>query len=317
MSIEETDTSDSEEEEVLESEEEKEEEVQQKENEKEEGLVEYDSEEDLEEFSDDNLEEAGRLNVPGRSRPETGDESSRNWSADGKMEMHGADITKKDSASSLTLQREDSHTISEYKSEDEYQFESDNDSGSDSALGLNNDSADEFLSTSSGDEELFGLHRQSQVMKEAHQTGSVSVQGVMHVSPRKESRVTQEVTQKQLAADLVHHQIQDTEDTIEQVIDRPEQTQAAQKVSQSKSLSVQDEMQSSDWVEEAPPSAQLPGPSPAAGITTPSITMHGETQSSAPAEETTPSTQLPGPSPAASIMTPSSTVQGELVINTA
>ena len=227
---------------------------------------------------------------------------------------------------SLTLQREDSHTISEYTSEDEYQFEADNDSGSDSAteepfkispLGLNNDSADEFLSASSGEEELFGLLKQSQAVKETHQTETVSVQGVMHVSPGEESRVTQEVTQKQSATDLLHHQIQDTEDTLEQVIDLPEQTQAAQKVSQSKSLSVQDEMQSSAWVEEAPPSAQLPGPSPAAGITTPSITMHSETQSSVPAEETTPSTQLPGPSPAASIMTPSSTVQGELVINTA
>ena len=53
----------------------------------------YDSEEDLEEFSDDNLEEVSRLNVSGRSRPETGDDSSRNWSADGQLEMHGADIT--------------------------------------------------------------------------------------------------------------------------------------------------------------------------------------------------------------------------------
>ena len=310
MSSEETDTSDSEEEEVVEPEKEMEEEEQQKKTENEERLVECSSEKDLEQVSDD--EEAGR------SSPETGDDSSRNWAADGLLEMHGADITKEDSASSVTLQREDSHTISEYKSEDEYQFEPDNDSGSDSATEEpNNDSADEFLSASSGDEELFALHRQSQAMKETHQTESVLVQELMRVPPGEESRVTRQVTQKQPATDLPHHQFQDTEDTLEQVINLPEQTQAVQNVSQSKTLSVQGEMQSSAWVEEASPSAQLPGLSPAAGITTPSITIQGEMQSSVPVEETTPSRKLSGPSPAASIMTPSSTVQGKLVISTA
>ena len=294
---EETDTSDSEEEEIVESEEVEEEEEQQKENEEEEALAEHVSEEDLETVSDDSFEEDGRLNISGRSPSGT--------------ETGGTE----DSALSVTLQREDSHAISEYKSDDEYQFRSDSDLGSDDAaeehelfkmseavssaqhsssmdlqaqysptdvhhsitgghvpeldspVGLDDVSDDEFLSASSGDEEMFDLLEQSQTVQETHQTEIVPVQ---------ETTVTQAVIQKQLATDLPCHQIQDSEDTLEQVIDLPEQTQAGMSVRQSKTSSEQGEMRRSVWVEEAPPSAQLPGPSPTSSVKTTSSTMQGE-----------------------------------------
>lgn len=361
---EETDTSDFEDEEVVESEDEgdEEEEEDEQHGENEEAHGEYSNAEDWEQLSGENAEDVGGLNAPGWSNPVTGDGSLRNWSADGQLDMYGADITQesKDPTSSLTTvnqQGEDGLISGEYESEEDFQSASDNDSGSDDSIeerlkmykvvygqqsysvdtraqsilpsqsSVPNDhqsvtgdhfpeleshedeASDEFLSASEGDEESFDPHGQSLVVKEGNQTEIVSVQGA-------DARVTQDITQKQPATDLPHHQFQDTEDTLEQVINLPEQTQAVQNVSQSKTLSEQSDRQSSVWVEEAPPSAQLPGPSPAASIRTPSITMQGEMQSSVPVEEAPPSTQLPGASPAASITTPSSTVQGELIIST-
>ena len=287
--------SDSEEEEVVESEGEEEEEEQQREIEEEEAVREDGGEEDL----------------------ETEDDSLRNFSAVGELETYSADIDD----SSHTLQREDSHAISENKSDDEDLFKSDSDLDSDDAaeelepykmsnavsseqqsylmnveaptnvhlcnteghglqlenlVGVDNESSDEFLSASSGDEETFSLLlEQSQTVKEAHQTETALVHGAMHVSTEAESTITQEVVQKQPATVLVHHQIQDAEDTLEQVIDVPEQTEAVKNVRQPDIMSEQVEMCRSVWVEETPPSTQLPGSSTAGSVKTPSNTMQG------------------------------------------
>lgn len=173
------------------------------------------------------------------------------------------------------------------------------------------DSADEYLSASEDDEESFGVHEQSQAMKKDLQI--VSVGEATYVSAGLEPSVTQEVTQKQPATDLPRHQFQDTEETLEQVIKLPEQAEALADVSQGKTVSEQEEVHSSDQVEENPLSTQLPGPSPAAGIKAPCSTIQAEIRSSAWFEEASRSTQLPGPSPAASTMTPSNTIQGESV----
>ena len=287
--------SDSEEEEVVESEGEEEEEEQQREIEEEEAVREDSGEEDL----------------------ETEDDSLRNFSAGGGLEMYSADIE----GSSHTLQREDSHAISENKSDDEYRFKSDSDleiddaaeelepykmsnavsSGQQSYLmdveaptnvhhsnaeghglqlenpaGLDNESSDEFLSASSGDEETFSLLlEQSRTVKEAHQTETVLVHGAMHVSPEAESTIIQEIIQKQPATDLIHHQIQDAEDTLEQVIDVPEQTEAVKNVRQPDIMSEQGEICRSALVEETPPSTQMPESSTAGSVKTPSNTMQG------------------------------------------
>lgn len=287
--------SDSEEEEVVESEGEEEEEEQQRKIEEEEVVREDGSEEDL----------------------ETEDDSLRNFSAGGELEMYSADIDD----SAHTLQREDSHAISENKSDDEYQFKSDSDLESDDVaeelepyersntvsseqqsylmdveapanvhhsnteghglqledpVGVDNESSDEFLSASSGDEEMFSLLlEQSRTVKETHQTETALVHGAMHVSTEAESTITQEVVQKQPATVLVHHQIQDAEDTLEQVIDVPEQTQAVKNVRQPDIMSEQGEMCRSALVEEPPPSTLMPGSSTAGSVKTPSDTMQG------------------------------------------
>ena len=289
--------SDSEEEEVVESEGEEEEEEQQRKIEEEEVVREDGGEEDL----------------------ETEDDSLRNFSAGGELEMYSADIND----SSHTLQRVDSHAMSENKSDDEYQFKSDSysDLESDDAaeelepykmsnavsseqqsylmdvealanvhhsnteghglqleapVSVDNESSDEFLSASSGDEETFSLLlEQSRTVKEAHQTETALVHGAMHVSTEAVSTITPEVIQKQPATDLVHHQIPDAEDTLEQVIDVPEQTEAVKNVRQPGIMSEQVEMCRSVWVEETPPSTQLPGSSTAGSVKTPSNTMQG------------------------------------------
>lgn len=153
--------------------------------------------------------------------------------------------------------------------------------GPESFAGLDNDSANEFLSASEGDEELIGPHEGSLAVKGGHQTETVSIQGAVHVSAAgAEATLAHEVAQKQLATDLPHHQNEDTEDTLEQVINLPEHAQDVKDVSQGKPLSEQEDMPSSAWIEEASPSAQLPGPSPAANIQTPSSTMEGESVTS-------------------------------------
>ena len=287
--------SDSEEEEVVESEGEEEEEEQQREIKEEEADREDGDEEDL----------------------ESEDDSLKSFSAGGELEMYSVDIE----GSSHTLQREDSHAISENKSDDEYQFKLDSDLESDDAAeglepykmsnavsseqqsylldleapgnvhhsnteghgselenlaGVDNESSDEFLSATSGDEETFSLlFEQSRTVKEAYQTETALVHGAMHVSTEAESTITQEVVQKQPATDLVHHQIQDAKDTLEQVIDVPEQTEAVKNVRQPGIMSEQVEMCRSVWVEETPPSTQLPGSSTAGSVKTPSNTMQG------------------------------------------
>ena len=248
---------------------------------------------------------------------ETEDDSLSNFCAGGELEMYSADIDD----SAHTLQREDSHAISENKSDDEYQFKSDSDLESDDAaeelepykrsnavsseqqsylmdvealvnvhhsnteghglqlenpVGVDNESSDEFLSASSGDEEMFSLLlEQSRTVKETHQTETALVHGAMHVSTEAESTITQEVVQKQPATVLVHHQIQDAEDTLEQVIDVPEQTEAVKNVRQPDIMSEQGEMCRSALVEEPPPSTLMPGSSTAGSVKTPSNTMQG------------------------------------------
>ena len=301
------DVSDSEEEEVEEpeSEEEVEEEEQQSENMEEEVLVEDGTEKNWEQHSDGSLADDDSLNIPSRSNPNNGHNNSSYKETDEHQKTYDAGMAEEtvsdrqmlqDSASSLAAVLQvgkENLTTGEYESEDVNQSASENEStddsdeerysmyetvsaqqsqsrlpsqspnpqvhqsassdGTESFPDSKNDSANEFLSASEGGEEMISPHKEPLVVKEG-----------LHV------------TQKQLAEDLPHHQIQDTEDMLEQVINLPKLTQAEKEVSQSKGLSEQEEMPSSAWIEEASPSAQLPGPSLAAGIKMSSSTMQGE-----------------------------------------